>query len=661
MKPDLRSNYLASKEYLDALKLVSSRNNMKNRNQHVTPESLLKEKQLKINQLKVHRQKQLKTKLMFEKLRMKTNKHAAFIPEYGYLNSDDLKSRDLKSVLADIKNKQVINQMMNQKITNKEIEYATIDGEEIPVNLLTKEEKKLYEKPNDVVDALKKMNDETKYANELNVENSKLNELSSLLTVEGKQLILSDKFSRNDVDDVKTLNEYIKHQLSNPAFQQYIKKETQQKEELKIYREQKEEQEKESRDATIDSLSLSPIVKKLDLSESVYETPKGTTPKGTTPEIPKVIELKSTIPSHKELNKMDEPEIKKLIEEFGIIPSSEKKEDLINIADRLRTGHVIPDHLVKTKLEAKLDMKLTPGTPSIAVPIVAPIVAPIAAPIAVPIAVPIVEPIIAPIALPEKNIKKLESWTEVTELGYGPRLFRALDERNIQYKDKSGKEPTDKKVLSKLRSELWASEKAQKQAQEFAQEQAKLQVHQEQQQVQLEGQKKTQKQALEKQQELARQQQELARQQQQVLIRSKIYEHMTSKNANTEEFRTYLRPFKFTELVKPINMTKTDYILEALKKSNVPLDPTKIYKHGELKAIYKGEENLRRFKDAFSRQEQEQARMAKEELAREERIAQKLKFEIASPKVKPFRQEPSELRRSERNATHKGIYYESPL
>ena len=247
-------NPLTSNAYLNALVKTSKNNDI----------TLQQEKASRIQHIKSAQKKlKISTPLIspleqaIKTLKAKKTFNSAFIPDYGYLDVDNLHNRNLNGVLTEINTHRLINQhrelrpMVNpEELLSRDEKIALYKERQN----LPHEQKKLLEdilnKPigdnTEVVKELKDLSTQLEEQQLVQIDNQKLNDLLNLLTPAGQEEVLNAfstaGYSRNDASDLYFMIQSIKTNLSNPNFQQYLKKYNDDQQRLLQYQQQQQQQ-----------------------------------------------------------------------------------------------------------------------------------------------------------------------------------------------------------------------------------------------------------------------------------------------------------------------------------------------------------------------------------------------------------------------------------
>ena len=269
-------NPLSSNLYLNALIRSSNNNNAK----------LVEKRNEKTQQLQSL--KRLNPEISLAKeiiLRMQQKKsRTPFIPNYGFLNNEDIKGRNVNSVVNDVQNRQFVNQSKQDLMPY--IEFEDVGGQQVPVDLLSKQElrdmkkdrnttekqkksllQQILTKPDDntelirqfdnldtqqqiidnnqrallqqiiikpvsdnaaLVQAIEDSTKEATYNNALQLETQKYKQLMKMITIQGQEKILEEiekgRFNMGIIDQVKIVIQQLKLFIGDPAFQQYLVK-----------------------------------------------------------------------------------------------------------------------------------------------------------------------------------------------------------------------------------------------------------------------------------------------------------------------------------------------------------------------------------------------------------------------------------------------------
>ncbi|MBS1737097.1 MAG: hypothetical protein JSS98_10920 [Bacteroidetes bacterium] len=145
-------------------------------------------------------------------MKFKKSSNAVYIPDYGYLDTNDVKNRNSTDIIRQIKSQQLVNDLIKEQ--------------QNPLFKDSTEFLKQYDPNVDVVQSIKDLIDKQQFMDTLASENKKLDDLLDLFNARGKQTFLEymkdNNLSRDSSTDVKYVIDFITANL-NGDLRPYLK------------------------------------------------------------------------------------------------------------------------------------------------------------------------------------------------------------------------------------------------------------------------------------------------------------------------------------------------------------------------------------------------------------------------------------------------------
>lgn len=228
---------LTSNVYLKALLQTSKKNDLKLAQEKALTKQQLESVEKKMPTLLTGKQE------LANRLHQKRSHSSVFIPDYGYLDSADLRNHSTRDIIRDINAQKYINQVLQQRqdLVPK-IDYLT----EAEKQALIKERENLpfvqqqlikqlvdnnanYNAQNanynvQLAQTLENIYRQQEQNNQLQTENAKLDTLVALLNPEGKAQFAKyiDGYDLNDPNVIAEFSKTLRNEINQPNFRKYL-------------------------------------------------------------------------------------------------------------------------------------------------------------------------------------------------------------------------------------------------------------------------------------------------------------------------------------------------------------------------------------------------------------------------------------------------------